>query len=192
MLAGGRGRRIGGDKAIVSLAGKPLVDHVLAAVAAAGLIPLIVAKPDTDLDGITVPAGGAIHREPQEPRHPLLGLVAALERLELPLVACPCDMPLLPPPLLAHLAAREEPNVIVAPTGGWEPLLGRFSPSAAPSLRAAAERGLPAREAVATLDPLLLGDSELSRFGAPRAFLRGINDEADLRRAETALFRRES
>ena len=186
MLAGGRGRRIGGDKALVRLAGRPLLEHVLAAVAAAGLEPVIVAKPDTDLSGIDLPPG-SILREPERPRHPLAGIVAGLEREGAALVTCPCDLPLVPAALLAHLAGRPEPNVTVVVADRLQPLLGRYAAEAAPSLAAAAAAGRSATEAVTALDPAILGDRELAAYGRPAQILRGVNTTADLRELEADL-----
>ena len=94
VLAGGRGSRLGGAKPTAELAGRPLIAYPLEALTEAGLDPFIVAKPSTDLRGrplapttglkTTAPrAGGApgeveIVAEPEEPTHPLAGIVAAL------------------------------------------------------------------------------------------------------------------
>jgi molybdopterin-guanine dinucleotide biosynthesis protein A len=51
VLAGGRGSRLGGAKAIADLAGRPLIAYPLDALTAAGLGPFIVAKPNTPLRG---------------------------------------------------------------------------------------------------------------------------------------------
>ena len=49
VLAGGRGSRIGGHKALVPLCGRPLITYPLAAARAAGLSAVVVAKRDTQL-----------------------------------------------------------------------------------------------------------------------------------------------
>jgi molybdopterin-guanine dinucleotide biosynthesis protein A len=186
VLAGGRGERIGGQKALVPLAGRPLIEHVLEAVAVAGLVPLLLAKPETALATVSL-GEQSILREPAEPTHPLLGIATALESVGRPLVVCPCDMPLLPGALLAHLAARPEPQVTLSRGGRLEPLVGRYSPEAAPSLREAAEAGLPARETVADLEPVVLAEPELSRFGDPARIMRSVNDRDGLREVERLL-----
>lgn len=180
MLAGGRGERIGGEKALLSLAGRPLAGHVIAAVRAAGLTPIVIAKEASRLEGLEL-GPGTIEREPDEPRHPLLGIAVALARHPAPLVVCPCDLPLIPAALLAHLAARPEPHVALLDAPEPQPLVGRFSPSAAPVLLAAAGDGLSAREAVAALDPAVPDRALLERFGDPGQYLHGVNTEADLR-----------
>ena len=49
VLAGGLSRRMGEPKAMVELAGRPLVARVVATVGSAGLEPVVVAKPDSPL-----------------------------------------------------------------------------------------------------------------------------------------------
>jgi len=71
LLAGGRGRRLGADKASAELAGRPLVQWAWEAVRAAVAEVAVVAKPDTPLPELP---GTAIWREPAEPRHPLAGV----------------------------------------------------------------------------------------------------------------------
>jgi molybdenum cofactor guanylyltransferase len=55
VLAGGRGSRLGGAKAMAELAGRPLIAYPLAALAAAGLDAFVVAKPGNDLRGRPYP-----------------------------------------------------------------------------------------------------------------------------------------
>ena len=75
VLAGGRGRRMGGAKAMAELDGAPLIARPLAAARAAGLEAVVVAKRATPL-----PAGRAGVASSRTSRsHPLAGLVTALE-----------------------------------------------------------------------------------------------------------------
>jgi len=185
VLAGGAGRRIGGSKPLTPLAGRPLIDHALAAAGAAGLEPVVVAKASSGLGTI---AAELLH-EPESPRHPLLGIAFALERLGEPVVTCPCDCPLLPAELLAALAARPEPAVVVSADAGLEPLVGRYTPWLAGPLMDAADRDLPAGRTVAGLEPALLTGPELSRYGDPAHFLLNVNDRGALAEAELQIKR---
>ena len=147
VLAGGRGRRIGApSKAAVELGGRPLIAWPVAAALAAGLETVIVAKRSTPLPDAGVP----VWHEPDEPTHPLMGVVAALERSGRPVLAIPCDMPHLPPALLARLAAGPEAAVDGAP------FPARFEPSALPALRAAAAAGASVRATLAALAPAVV------------------------------------
>jgi molybdopterin-guanine dinucleotide biosynthesis protein A len=156
VLAGGAARRFGGAKMTATLDGRPLVAHALAALGATpGLDGVVVAaRPDTTLPGdleveVWIEPGDAV-------RHPLAGIASALERAGRPVVVLAGDMPWVPVALLTRLvvpAADDRPVVVRGP-GGPEPLLGRYSPAAAPALRAGAEAGAPARVVVAGLDSL--------------------------------------
>jgi molybdopterin-guanine dinucleotide biosynthesis protein A len=141
---------------------------------------MVVAKLDTALPPLAVP----VLREPDEPRHPLLGIVTALRAgAGRPVLAVACDLPLLTPPLLAALAAAPEPLTLAAPGGEPQPLLGRYALELLPDLEAALAREEPLRRTVAALSPRLLGDSELARFGDPAELLLNVNDSSDLARA---------
>jgi molybdenum cofactor guanylyltransferase len=196
VLAGGRGSRLGGAKASVELAGRPLICYPLAAIAAAGLEAVVVTKPgEAQLppggmvgSGTTKEPGDSVSllEEPLEPRHPLCGLVAAL-RLGRPLVAVACDLPFVAPRLIELLAAAPEPLVVPVLGGRPQPLLARYDPSLLPRLETALEREEPLARTVAALAPRLLAEGELARFGEPRRLLFNINDREDLRRAEALL-----
>jgi molybdenum cofactor guanylyltransferase len=184
VLAGGAGSRLGGAKAAVELAGRALVEYPLEALAAAGIEAVVVAKPETELPALAVP----VLRETDEPRHPLLGIVTALRAAAgRPVLALACDLPLVTPPLLAALAAAPEPLVLAAPGGEAQPLLGRYAPQLLPELEAALAREEPLRRTVAALQPRLLADPELARFGDPAELLLNVNDSSDLERAGVIL-----
>ena len=112
VLAGGRGSRLGGAKAGALFAGRPLIEHVLDAVRAGGLEPVVVAKPDSVLP----PLDCRVVFEPAAPHHPLCGIVAGLRATAEPaVVVCACDMPFLTGELLAWLSALEAQLVAAAP-----------------------------------------------------------------------------
>ena len=135
------------------VAGRTLLERAVELVLSAGLEPVVVAKATAVL-----PATRArLLTEPTEPHHPLAGIAFALRRLEAPIVVCPCDMPLLPPALLAALARRPGDELaIVSGPEGIEPLVGRFPPARGSELFAAAEAGEPARAVVERLGASIL------------------------------------
>ena len=172
VLAGGLSRRMGSSKAVALLGGRPLLAWVVAAAAEAGLEVVVVAKPGSELPPLEVP----VWAEPERPAHPLTGLVEALERAApRPVVALACDMPFVPPALIAELAALDA--VAAAPPG--EAFPARYAPAALPALRAGLAREAALRDVLAELDPVPV------EAGA-RALL-GINDPEALRRAEASL-----
>jgi molybdenum cofactor guanylyltransferase len=184
VLAGGRGSRIGGAKATVELGGRPLISWPLAAVEAAGLEPVVVAKPDSELPPLPCRA----IREPARPRHPACGLLTALRYAgERPLVAVGCDMPFLSPALLAWLASAADPLVVPALDGRPQPFPGRYASSHLPALEAAVADGRALHATLNSAEPRAISAAELARFGDPTRLCFNVNTPADLRRAERML-----
>ena len=149
VLAGGRGRRMAAPKPPARLGGAPLIERPLAAAREAGLDAVVVATAGTPL-----PEGVTVWREPDEPFHPLLGVVTALERAGGPVVAVACDQPFVPAALLARLAQGSEAAVEV--DGRIEPFPARYEPAWLPALRAALEREAPMMQTLEALGPATL------------------------------------
>jgi molybdopterin-guanine dinucleotide biosynthesis protein A len=187
VLAGGASRRMGRPKATLELAGQPLAARAVGIVETAGLKPVVVAKRDSPLPEL--PA--RIITEPDEPRHPLTGVLAAIRETRAPVVVLGCDMPLVAPALLAHLAGEiTEPArlaVVAESAGELEPLLAAYAPAAEDGLVAALADRLPLRDAVASLGPDLVSEGVLRRFGDPRTLAFNLNSPADLERAAELL-----
>jgi molybdopterin-guanine dinucleotide biosynthesis protein A len=184
VIAGGRGSRIGGAKATVELAGRPLISHSLAAIEEAGLQPLVIAKLDTELPPLRCP----VIREDHEPRHPLCGVLAALELSEpTSLVILSCDMPLVPAALLTWLAAQPEPLIAPALDGRILPFPGRYHGSLRAGLEAALAEERSMRSALSRLSPRLLDAEGLAAFGDPARICLNVNTASDLARAEALL-----
>ena len=177
VLAGGRGARLGGEKAAVLLAGRPLIEHVIDAVRAGGLEPIVVAKEDSVLPALDC----RVVREPDLPRHPLCGIVAGLrETRDDAAVVCPTDMPFVTGELLAWLAAQPEPLVVVGGVGRVQPLLGRYATALLPALETLLAAELPMRELAERLHARVVDDVELAAFGEPARLLVNINTAAEL------------
>jgi len=177
VLAGGSGSRLGGAKATALLGGRPLIEHVLGAVRAGGLEPIVVAKADSVLP----PLDCRLVIEPAQPRHPLCGIVAGLRAVEEPGVAvCGCDMPFLPGALLAWLAGLSAPLAVAEVGGRLQPLLGRYSALLLEQLEAALAAERPMRELVRELGALVVAEAELAKFGDPERLSLNINTPAEL------------
>jgi len=128
--------------------------------------------------------------EPSEPRHPLTGLIAALSSSAgRGVVAIACDMPLVPAKFLTWLAQLEQPVAVCEVGGRLEPLLGRYSPEACEALLEARDAAVPMREAVASLNPFLVTEEMMERFGDPRRIVFNVNTAEDLAEAERSLNR---
>jgi molybdenum cofactor guanylyltransferase len=164
ILAGGQGRRIGGSKAVVQLAGQPLISYPLDAVRTALGEVAVVAKADTQLPSLP---GVTVWVEPDAPRHPVVGIVQALALAEgRPVVVCAGDLPFVTPELIYRLATADlgkSPAVVACCGTDVQPLLGCYAPRAIDPLRLGLPAEPPVRELVASLNPRMLevGDPEL-------------------------------
>ena len=176
ILAGGASRRMGAPKAAVELGGRPLIAYPLAAAAAAGLEPVVVAKEATALPPLDVP----VWTEPDEPRHPLTGVVAALERAGAPVVAVACDQPWVTGALLGHLAAAGPGAAAVRVGGRLEPLPALYDPAGLDSLRESLGACTSLRAALEALAPTVIGDVDPD-------VVAGVNSPDELERAAVRL-----
>ena len=210
VLAGGRSRRYGSPKARARLAGLTLLEHALGILQAAGLETGVIANRADDLPArwadesraegrVAVPSSGGNVPDTAGPVRPDLtpgtgplgGLQAALtwarERGDAGVFLLGCDLPLVPPALVARLithfdAARPAVPVSSGPLG-FEPLCACYPVS----LAAAAEEWLAAGrfgmgEFVRAHDPVVVARDQLaSVVGAEHAFLN-VNTPADLER----------
>jgi molybdopterin-guanine dinucleotide biosynthesis protein A len=173
LLAGGSGSRLGsGSKAAAALGGRPLAAYPAAALAEVCERVAVVCKRDTALPDLP-----ATERweEPDEPRHPLTGIVHALERAHPePVLVCAGDMPFVTPAGLRALAAHGTTAVAVA-GGVLQPVLGLYTPDVLPALRSA-EPDAPLTRTVEALRPELVP--------LPPAQVRSIDTPEDLASAE--------
>lgn len=186
ILAGGRGRRLGGaDKALVRLAGKPLLAHV-----AARLAPQVAALAlSANGDPARFAGFGLPVLADEEALGPLAGILAGMRhavRLGAGVVvSVPVDCPFLPDDLVARLAAasgggtrpahaqsggRDHPATALWPVTAAEPLAAFLSSGAKPRVRDLAA---------------LLGAVAVD-FPDPRAF-DNMNTPEDLAAAESRL-----
>lgn len=174
ILAGGAGSRLGGvSKATLELDGRPLAAHVADVVAAVCDPVAIVCKPDTELPELP---GVERWDEPEEPRHPLTGIVHALERADGPVLVCAVDMPWVTVDACRSLLDAAPGGIAAVAIGKGQmcPVLGVYSPAALDVL-AGAPGDAPLRETVEALDPV--------RVALPPPILRSVNAPEDLETA---------
>lgn len=171
ILAGGAGRRMGGvSKAMLELDGRPLAAHVAATLAAVCDPVAIVCKPDSE-----VPDLPGVERwdEPAEPRHPLTGIVHALERAGGPVLVCAVDMPWITAEACRSLldAAPGGTAAVAVAAGVSCPVFAVYSPEALATLTEAPP-DTPLRDTIEALDP--------ARVALPPGLLRSVNEPEDL------------
>jgi molybdenum cofactor guanylyltransferase len=154
VLAGGSGRRIGGDKAVVELDGQPLLAYPVEALGEALGDVAVVAKRDTVLPPLR--GAATVWYEPDEPRHPLTGVVHALRMARgRAVVVVAADMPLVDAALVRTLATADaagRPAVVPFAGGRPQPLCARYEPGALAAL-AGFDPAAPVIDAVAALGP---------------------------------------
>jgi len=183
VLAGGAGTRLGGAKPGASLAGHPLLSYPLAALSAVLEEVAVVAKADTDLP--PVGDGVLIWREPDEPRHPLAGVVEALRRAEgRAVIVLACDLPLVTGELVRALAeadAQGAPAVVATTSArGLQPLCARYDPAALAALASYDPAGRMITQVQALAPATISVDPRL---------LRNVNSAEDLAAVERDLSR---
>ncbi len=120
ILAGGRGRRIGGDKPTQLLAGRPLLQWVVSAADTIASEIIIAGSPGQALPDVDAAAMVRVCRDEIVGLGPLSGVAAALAcARDRQIIVVPCDAPLLRPALLRGLlAVAEDEDVVVPEVGG--------------------------------------------------------------------------
>jgi molybdenum cofactor guanylyltransferase len=201
VLAGGQSSRMGADKALVTLAGKPLIEHSLAILRGAGLSASI-AGARSSLEGF---APVVEDREPG--RGPLAGVCAALASTAAEwAVILSIDLPLVPAPLIGyilHHARIANPAAVVPSVSGFPQTFPAIVASAAlPMLQQELDAGrsgcfaaiqsacdhLDRAIAVLPVEMLAQSGHVTDERGLPPAlWFLNVNTPADLERAGRAL-----
>ncbi|SHI03755.1 molybdenum cofactor guanylyltransferase MobA [Ferrimonas marina] len=140
ILAGGRASRMDGkDKGLITVAGRPMVQHVLSRVRPEGMATLIIANRNQDAyRALGFPVFGD---ERADYPGPMAGMEVALQQAETPfVVVCPCDTPRLPPDLIERLhqtQQAQQADVVVANDGEWDhPVILLLKRELLPSMQA--------------------------------------------------------
>ena len=126
ILAGGRSRRFGSNKALAMVDGKPLIQRVADLMAGLFAECLLVTNTPAEYTFLTLPMTPDRYRE----SGPLAGIHAALLQISTPLAfVVACDMPNLSAPLIRYICNINEPQydvIIPWPEKGQEPLFGIY------------------------------------------------------------------
>ncbi len=185
VLAGGRSRRLGFDKALLTFDGRPLLRIVVERLAAI-TDDIIVAGDHTDrYRHLSLPV--RFLPDPAPDRGPLAGLQAGLSAIKnnFALVVA-CDMPFLNPGLLAHMASLPRRYQALAPRadGRWHPLHAMYARSCLPVIEELlAEGGDSLEELLSHLNVQPLMEDELQRHDPEGLSLFNLNRPADLAHA---------
>jgi molybdopterin-guanine dinucleotide biosynthesis protein A len=172
---------MGGSKPAATLAGHPLAWYPVAVLGQVCERVALVCKPDAE--PLSIDGAERWDDEPAEPRHPLTGIVHALERAEAPVLVCAGDMPFVTPDACHSLietaggAGAVDAAVAVA-AGVLQPTLGLYAPTALEKLRDAPPDA-PLTDTVAALEPV--------RVALPPRLVRSVNTPEELAEAEAEL-----
>jgi molybdopterin-guanine dinucleotide biosynthesis protein A len=180
VLAGGESRRMGRDKALITLDGEPLAARAVRLLSGVCDDVVVASGDGHRLDSLglaqvadTVPGTG-----------PLAGIVAGLQAARHPLVAViAVDMPGASPGVLELLAALwgGEAAVVPCAEGRWEPLHAVYARRAAPALRSFLEDGRRSvKEALSEAGVRLVERDRWEVADPSGAFARNLNTPEDL------------
>ena len=179
VLAGGASRRMGRDKAVLTLApgGETLAAGAARRLAAVCAEVVVADRGRGTVPGLLSLADGPGHG----PAAGLLG--AARVRPGRPLLVLACDLPAVPIALLAHLRDAAADWVVPRWPGGLEPLCALWGPRALAALAERVARGLYALHPLAGDDRLavrFLDGEALAAFGRPEEIFWNVNAPEDL------------
>jgi molybdenum cofactor guanylyltransferase len=178
LLAGGSRHGLGrSPEPAALLGGRPLASYPAEALAGACERVAVVCKRSTALPELP---GTQRWDEPDEPHHPLTGIVHALETADGPVLVCAADMPFVTADACRTLLMATGTSAAVVATGAGvlQPTLGLYAPAALELLRDAPEDA-PLTQTVESLRP--------SRVALPPALLRSVDTLDDLAEAEAEL-----
>lgn len=179
VVAGGRSRRMGRDKALLGWGGATLLDHAIRTLEA-------VCSDVRVLSGLQrryTDRGRAVVVDAAPEQGPLAGLAAALAAAApRPAILLAVDMPFVPAELLRYLADTLDGWDAVAPAipSGPEPLCAVYGPACLDPVREALAAG---ERKMTSFWPrvrvLTHSADDLARFGPPERMFRNLNDPSD-------------
>jgi molybdenum cofactor guanylyltransferase len=185
--AGGQSRRMGRDKGLVRLGGRPLALHVIDSLRPLADDLLITTNHPEAYAAFGVRTAG----DPEPGAGALHGLATALEaaRGDRVLVVA-CDMPFVVPALASHLLSllSEHDAAVPRRAGEFEPLLAAYRRACLPAIQAALAAG---QRRVISFFPAIrlraVDEDELRPFDPAGQSFFNVNTREDLQEAERRL-----
>lgn len=187
VLAGGRSRRMGRDKALLQLGGQTLIERVLAAARPLAYPRLIVGAP-----AAYAHLGLPVLPDRCPGRGPLGGLYTALDATAAPVLLLACDLPFLAPDFLRHLADRRGPQQAVVPytAAGLQPLCALYELSCLGAVEAAIQADqLGMRDLLSNLSLDLVREKDWRPYDERGLLFANLNAPAEYERAQAALLK---
>ena len=180
ILAGGKSTRMGTNKAVLRVHGRPMIEHACAAVASLCRETILVTNTPEEYAHLQLPMFGD-----QFPEHGSLGgLYTAVQAARWPhVLVVACDMPLLNPALLAYLiAVRHAADAIVPQWDEFpEPLHAIYAKSCASAMRACLQaKRLKITSFFGACAVRLVSRAEIEAFDPTGMSFRNVNTPEEL------------
>ncbi|MBC6938250.1 MAG: molybdenum cofactor guanylyltransferase [Chloroflexi bacterium] len=187
ILAGGRSRRMGSDKALLVLKGKPVLRHVIERAALHGAAIILIANEPEKYASFGLP----IFPDVKLGAGSLGGLYTALAHSPTDYALCvACDMPLLNTNLLIYLAGLREGYDAVVPRieGRPEPFHAVYRKTCLESIRSRLERGqLRVSDFYQDVSTRYIEEADLRQIDPELHSFLNINTPDDLARLQALL-----
>lgn len=193
ILAGGKSRRLKGNKALIKLGDKPLLLHVVEKVLELTHETVVVIGKNGELDKYTsfLPSKVTVLKDTVEGKGPLIGILTGMQKIRSEYtVILPCDSPFIKREVIGHLFKRAQGADAAIPrwpNGNIEPLHAVYK----------IPQSIPAAETALRKDELLIVDmikrldkvfyvntDELKKFDPKLISFFNINNQEDLRVAK--------
>lgn len=193
ILAGGKSRRLKGNKALIKLGDKPLLLHVVEKVLELTHETVVVIGKNDELDKYTsfLPSKVTVLKDTVEGKGPLVGILTGMQKIRSEYtVILPCDSPFIKREVIGHLFKRAQGADAAIPrwpNGNIEPLHAVYK----------IPQSIPAAETALRKDELLIVDmikrldkvfyvntDELKKFDPKLISFFNINNQEDLRVAK--------
>ncbi len=175
IIAGGKGRRFGGDKALFRYRGRPLIEHVIGAVRPV-ISSIAIVADDAERFGYL---GLPCYPDAITGAGAFGGVYTALLRSETERAfVAACDMPWIDTELVRFIVSASEGHDVTIPCirGEWEPLHAVYAKTCTEKMRKSLESGR--RRIISFFDSVsvrTVTEEEIRRFGDPDRIFRNIN-----------------
>ena len=193
ILAGGKGRRLGREKAWVELGGKSLLQRAVSNLEFLNSEIVIVKAPEGELPTLSTGVNLKIVQDSVDGKGPLAGILSGLlnSKYRHNLIVA-CDMPLLNKDLVKYMISSIEDYDAVVPRMGkyLEPLQAVYSKDCISEIEKQLKQDrLKVDGLFSEVRTRFVESAEIERFDAAHLSFMNINTLADLKKAEGLLGR---
>ena len=193
ILAGGKSRRLKGNKALIKLGDKPLLLHVVEKVLGFIHETVVVIGKNDELDKYTsfLPSKITILKDTVEGKGPLVGILTGMQKMRSEYtVILPCDSPFIKREVIGHLFKRAQGADAAIPrwpNGNIEPLhaVYKITTSISAAETALRKDELLIVDMIKRLDKVVyVNTDELKNFDQELITFFNINNQEDLKTAK--------